>query len=65
MQNSLKYELRNILSGKSKIRFGTIIQTIACYLNDGEKTSATIENEKYFKRQERERLENCITDKNL
>ena len=65
MQNSLKYELHDILSGKNKIRFGTIIQTIACYLNDGEKTSPTIENEKHFKRQERERLENYISDENL
>lgn len=65
MQNSLKHELHNILSGKNKIRNGAIIQTIACYLNDGEKTSATIENEKYFKKQEKKRLENYITDKNL
>ncbi|HSD06300.1 hypothetical protein [Flavobacterium sp.] len=65
MQNSLKNELHNILSGKNKIGFGTIIQTIACYLKDGEKTSATTENAKHLKKQERERLEIYISDKNL
>ena len=65
MQNHLKNELHNVLSGKSKIRFGTTIQTIACYLNDGTQTSAAIEIEKYFKKQEATILENYITDKNL
>lgn len=63
MQNHLKHELHNILSGKSKIRFGAVIQTIACYLKDGEKTSASIETEKHFKKQETKRLEDYI-DKN-
>ena len=65
MQKSLKNELHNILSGKNKISFGTIIQAIACYLKDGERTSETIENEKHLKKQERERLEKYISDKNL
>ena len=51
MQNHLKNELHNVLSGKSEIRFGAIIQTIASYLKDGEKTSATIEIEKHFKKE--------------
>jgi hypothetical protein len=49
MQNRLKYELHNILSGKSEVRFGTIIQTIASYLKNGETTSRTIEGEKHLK----------------
>ena len=65
MQNTLKNELHHILSGKNKIRFGTIIQTIACYLNDGEKTSPTIENEKHLKKQERKKLETFISANNL
>jgi hypothetical protein len=48
MLNDLKNELRNVLSGKNQIRFGTIIQTIACYLNDGEKPGASPEIEKHF-----------------
>jgi hypothetical protein len=65
MQNPLKNELHNILSGKSKIRFGTIIQTIACYLKDGEKTSGRIEEEKHLKREEKEKLEGYISEQNL
>jgi hypothetical protein len=65
MQNHLKYELHNILSGKSEVRFGTVIQTIASYLKNGEATSGTIESEKHIKSEETERLENYITLNNL
>jgi len=65
MQNHLKYELHNVLSGKSEIRFGTTIQAIASYLNDGEETSSNVENEKHFKREEAKRLESYISKKNL
>jgi len=65
MQNRLKYELHNILSGKSEVRFGTIIQTITSYLKTGETTSGTIEDEKHLKSEETKRLENYITQKNL
>lgn len=65
MLNHLKNELHNVLSGKSQIRYGTTIQTIASYLNDGEKTSKTIEVEKHFKRQEKKRLEDYISKKKL
>ena len=65
MQNHLKNELHNVLSGKSQIRFGTVIQTIASYLNDGEKTSETIEVEKHFKKEETKRLEDYISKKKL
>jgi len=65
MQNHLKNELHHVLSGESQIRFGTVIQTIACYLNDGKKASATIEIEKHFKKQETKRLEEYITEHGL
>ena len=65
MQNHLKNELHNVLSGKSQIRFGTIIQTIASYLNDGAQASKTIEVEKHYKKQETERLEDYISKKKL
>ena len=61
MQNHLKNEIYNVLTGKSQIRFGTVIQTIASYLNDGEKTSTTIEVEKHFKKEETKRLEDYIS----
>lgn len=65
MQNHLKNELHNVLSGKSQIRFGTIIQSIASYLKDGPKTGAIIEDEKHFKKQETKNLENYISENNL
>jgi hypothetical protein len=65
MQNPIKDELHNVLSGKSQIRFGATIQAIACYLDNGEKTSATIEGDKHFKKQETKRLEDYISQNNL
>ena len=65
MQNHLKHELHNVLSGKSQVRFGAIIQSITSYLNDGTQTSAIIEDEKHFKKQETKRLEIYISAKNL
>ena len=65
MVNDLKYELHNVLSGKSQIRIGTIIQTIASYLNDGEESGTSAESEKHFKKQEAKKLEDYITKNNL
>ena len=65
MQNHLKHELHNVLSGKSQVRFGAIIQSISSYLNDGAQTGAIIEGEKHFKKQETKRLESYISEKNL
>ncbi len=65
MKNHLKNELHNVLSGKSEIRFGTVIQTIASYLSNGARTSAGIENEKHHKKEETKRLEAYISEKNL
>ena len=65
MQNDLKYGLQNVLSGKSQVRFGTVIQAIASYLKNGERSGAAIENPKYFKSEEAKRLENYIAQNNL
>ena len=63
MQNHLKHELHNVLSGKSQIRFGAIIQSIASYLKNGAQTGASIEDQKHFKKQEAKRLESYISKK--
>lgn len=65
MQNQLKNELHDVLSGKSKIRFGAIIQTIANYLRNSSETSSIVENPKHFKKQEAKRLEIYISENNL
>lgn len=57
MSNDLKDELFNVLSGKSEVRFGTIIQAITSYLKDGDIPSSGLEDEKHFKKQEAKRLE--------
>lgn len=64
MQNQLKDELHYVLSGKSKVGFGTVIQTIASYLGDGPETSSAVENSMHFKKQEAERLEIYISKNN-
>ena len=61
----MKDELRNVLSGKSKVRFGKIIQTISSYLRESTKTSTTSKDSKLFKKQETAVLEKFITRKNL
>ena len=65
MQNDLKDELHNVISGKSPVRFGTTIQAIASYLNDGSQAGRDNSDEKYLKKQEPEKLENFISEKNL
>jgi hypothetical protein len=65
MLNHLKNELHNVLSGKSQIRFGTTIQTIASYLGDGAQTGSSIKDEKHNKTQEAKKLEEYISEHKL
>lgn len=65
MLNQLKNEIHNVLSGKSEVRYGAIIQTIAGYLKNGAPTSSEIENTKHYKKQEEKRLENYISKNSL
>lgn len=43
---SSKNELHHVISGKSQARFGTIIQTVARYLNDGTQADSEVESTK-------------------
>ncbi len=65
MLNQIKHEIHNIISGKSKVRFGTLIQTITSYLDDGKTSGGTIEESKRFKEQETKRLEEFVSKYNL
>lgn len=65
MQNLLKDELHNVLSGKSEVSFGTTIQPIAGYLNNGTQTGRGTENTKHFREQETKSLEEYISLNNL
>jgi hypothetical protein len=60
-----KRELYDVISGKNEVRFGAIIQTIASDLRHGPQTGPKAEDTKHVKKQEAERLENIISEKNL
>lgn len=64
MQNTTKNDLQDIISGKSEVRYGTIIQTIADYLEKSTAASSEIKGTKQFKKQEKENLERFITEHN-
>jgi hypothetical protein len=65
MQKQLKNELRDIISGKSKVSFGATIQTIAGYLDHGSEPSDKSESSKQIREQETKRLEQFVTERNL
>jgi hypothetical protein len=65
MYNKIKNELHDVISGKSKVRFGATIQTIASYLSEGTQPSSKIENTKRYKQQETKKLEVFVSENNL
>ena len=65
MSNPLKNELLNVISGKSQIRFGAIVQAIADYLRVSSEAGGIAENDKHYKKQETEKLEIYISDNDL
>ena len=52
----MKYELQLIISGKSQVEYGAIIQAAASYLKRSQGTSSLVKENKYFKKQETDRL---------
>lgn len=65
MSNVLKNELRNVISGKSEVCYGAIIQTITNYLEDCKKPSTRYQKEEYSKEKETKNLESFISLQNL
>jgi hypothetical protein len=65
MSISFKHELYAIISGKSEVRHGKVIQAIADYLRKGETTSSEIKGSKFFKAQEKQRLATYISENRL
>jgi len=61
----MKDELQNILSGKSAVRYGTVILSITHYLRTCAETSKISKQEKHFKTEETKSLEKFIAEKNL
>lgn len=62
---SIKYELQNILSGKSGGSYDATIQTITRHLRTSERTSPMAEEKHQNKAKEKEKLINFATKNNL
>jgi hypothetical protein len=61
MSNSLKNHLYAVISGKSEVRHGKIIQTIANDIRESQRTSTTSKGSKLYKEQEKQKLESYIS----
>jgi hypothetical protein len=61
----MKNELRNLISGKGKVRYGSLIQAAASYLKTSPRASAVAENEKLYRQKETESLKEFITQNGL
>ena len=61
----MKYELQLIISGKSEVRFGTIIQAASSYLKRSQGSSQVAQEFKLVKKQEAEILAKFIDESNL
>lgn len=65
MSNPIKTQIYDVLSGKSEVRNGKVIQAIAGYLRQSQKTSTNAKGTKRYKEQEKEELDCYITNNNL
>ncbi len=63
--NNTKYELQNILSGKSSSSHDAVIQTVASYLRRSKKTSTLVEKKFKNKEEEKKKLISFATLNNL
>ena len=58
-------EIQCIISGKSQVRYGTNIHAAIGYLTGSEKSGVLDKTDKYFKREETERLKKYIENQNI
>lgn len=61
----MKYELQLIISGKSEVKHGAIIQAATRYLRRSQSSSEMAKEFKYFKKQETEALIRFVNKNNL
>lgn len=61
----MKYELQNVISGKSEVIYGNAIQAVANYLKRSTRASKLVEESEFFRKQETEILITYITEHNL
>jgi hypothetical protein len=65
MQNSLKYELQNIIRGNEQESQRNTLQTITYYLSRSQSPSSQIENPKQYKVKEIEYLNAFLAQQKL
>lgn len=65
MQNQIKNEIRDIISGKGQVRYGTIIQAATNHLGKGSPSSPKAEVSKQVREQETKSLEEFISQNHL
>jgi len=58
-------EIQRIISGKSQVRYGANIHAVISHLRNSAKSSALAKTDKYFKREETERLKQYIVNQSL
>jgi hypothetical protein len=63
--STIKYELQNILSGKSEVSYGEPIQTITRYLRESFGTSGKIKENESNKSEETKKLIDYINANHL
>ena len=61
----IKYELQNLISGKSGASYDALIQTVASHLRSGKRTSPMAEEKHQNKAQETEKLIEFAKSNNL
>ena len=60
MSDHLRNELQNVISGKSPVRFGAVIQAIAGHLGDGSEAGSRIEDSKQVREEEAASLASSV-----
>ena len=65
MHKNLKVQLYDVISGKSQVRFGTVVHAIASYPEKSKGTSGEFEIGKHFQEQEEKRLRHYIEQHKL
>lgn len=64
-ERATQNELYDVISGKSQVRNGAVIQSISSYLSKSSQSGSKIEKTKHFKEQEAENLRAYILENNL
>ena len=61
----MKHELQNIISGKSQVKFGSVIQAATNYIRNGKSTSYLAQESNNLKKQEEDLLVNFTNENSL